>query len=147
MLGTSKKVPGFSSNRKLLMSLLSMLFHLQNCVSVFLNFNFYSRYLEKRSLCPWNQLHFLRKSDKSLLSPEQNKLKKSETRFCRRKTANAKIKVSLIYLVFFSTSELVAFLQFPRNLLFWQVLRMSVFFNSKRSTFLYLFISLLKNIH
>ena len=48
----------------------------------------------KRSLCPWNQPHFLRNSDKSLLFPEQNK---SETRFCRRKTAednNVKINVS-----------------------------------------------------
>ena len=33
---TSKKVQGFSSDRKILMSLLSVLFHLQNNVSVFL---------------------------------------------------------------------------------------------------------------
>ena len=71
----NKKVQGFFSDRKILMSLLSVLFHLENCVSVFWNFNFWPRYLGKRSLCPWNQPHFLRNSDKSLLSPEQNKLK------------------------------------------------------------------------
>ena len=36
----SKKVQGFSSDRKILMLLLSVLFHLQNRVSVFWNFNF-----------------------------------------------------------------------------------------------------------
>ena len=35
-----KKVQGFSSDTKILMSLLLVLFHLQNCVSVFRNFNF-----------------------------------------------------------------------------------------------------------
>ena len=56
--------------------------------------------------------------------------KKSETQFCRRKTAednNAKIKV------FPNIFKANAFLQifFPRNLLFRQVLRTSVFLNSK----------------
>ena len=32
---TSKKVQGFSSDRKILKLLLTVLFHLQNCVSVF----------------------------------------------------------------------------------------------------------------
>ena len=36
----NKKVQGFSSDRKILMLLLSVLFHLQNFVSVFWNFNF-----------------------------------------------------------------------------------------------------------
>ena len=36
----SKKVQEFSSDRKILMSLLSVLFHLQNRVSVFRNFSF-----------------------------------------------------------------------------------------------------------
>ena len=78
------------------MLLLSVFFHLQNHVSVFWNFNFWSRYLAEISLCPWYQPHFLRNSDKSLLSPENNNLKKSETRFCRWKTAednNAKLNV------------------------------------------------------
>ena len=48
--------------------------------------------------CPWNQPHFLMKSYKSLLSPKRNKLNiKSQTRFCRRKTAegdNVKIYIS-----------------------------------------------------
>ena len=72
----SKKVQGFSSDRKILMLLLSVVFHLQNRASVFWNFNFQPRYLGKRSLCPGNQAHFLKNSDKSLLSPEQNKSKK-----------------------------------------------------------------------
>ena len=71
---TSKKVQGFSSDRKILMSLLSVLFPLQNRVFIFWNFSFYSRYLGKRSLCPWNQPHFLDNSDKNFLSPERNKL-------------------------------------------------------------------------
>ena len=54
----SKKVQGFSSDMKTLMLFESLLFHLQNSVSVFFfNFNFYII------------------SDKSLLSPEQNNLK------------------------------------------------------------------------
>ena len=42
-----------------------MLFHLWNRVSFFKNFS--PKYLEKRTLCPWNPPHFLRNSDKSLL--------------------------------------------------------------------------------
>ena len=60
-------------------------------------FNFQQRYLGKRSLCPSNQPYFLRNSDKSLLPHEQIKLKKSETPFCKRKTAeddNAKLNIS-----------------------------------------------------
>ena len=71
------------------------------------------------------------------------KQKKPETRFCRRKTAehnNAKIN---IFPIIPSTSLLFkarAFLQIfsPRNFLFQQVLRASVFLNSKCLTFLYL---------
>ena len=48
----SKKVQGFSSDRKILMPLLSVLFRLKNRASVFLNFNFQPRYLGKLSLCP-----------------------------------------------------------------------------------------------
>ena len=90
------KVQGFSCDKKILMSLWSLLAHLQNRVSVFWNSNFESMLLGKRKSCPWNHLHFLRKSDKRLLSPKQQK-KKSETRFCRRKIAkddNVKINVS-----------------------------------------------------
>ena len=65
----SKKVERFSSDRKTLMSLLSVLFHQPDRVSVFWNFNLQSRHLGKRS-CPWNQSYFLRNSDKSLLSPQ-----------------------------------------------------------------------------
>ena len=93
----SKKVQGFSSDRKILMSLLSVLFHLQNRVSVFWNFNFQPRYLGKRSLCPWNQPHFRGNSVKAFYLPSKTNQKKSETRFCRRKIAevnNAKIKFS-----------------------------------------------------
>ena len=71
----SKKVEGFSSDRKVLMSLLSALFHLQNRVSIFEILIF--------SQDIWGNVHYvpeinrinLRNSDKSLLSPEQNNLK------------------------------------------------------------------------
>ena len=62
----SKKVQGFSRDMKILMSLLSVSFHLQNCVSVFWNFDFYPRCLGKHPLWSCNQSHFLRNSDKSL---------------------------------------------------------------------------------
>ena len=58
--------------------------------------------------------------------------KKSETRFGKRKTAednNAKINVFPNILVPFCSSEIVHF--FPKNLLFGQVLKMSVFLKSK----------------
>ena len=42
---SSKKVQGVSSDRKIIMSLLSVHFHQQNRVSVFWNFNFYPKYL------------------------------------------------------------------------------------------------------
>ena len=93
----SKSVQRFSSDRKMLMSLLSVLFHLPNRVSVFWNFS--PRYLEKSSLYPWNPPDFLRNSDKSLLSL---------------------LKASAFLQIFF-----------PKTLLFRQVLRASVFLNSK----------------
>ena len=70
-----KKVQGYSSDRKIFMSLLSVFYHLRSCVSEFRNFNFYPSYLWKPSLCSWNQSHLLRNSDKSLLSPERNNLR------------------------------------------------------------------------
>ena len=109
---------------------------------------FWPRYLGKHSLCPWNQPHFLRNSDKSILSPRQNK---SETWLCRQTTAednNHKRNISPNIPCTFLLFKASAFVQifFLRNLLFLQVLR-SVFLNSKCLTFPYLFISLLKNIH
>ena len=79
--------------------------------------------------------------DKSLLPPEQNKLMESETKFCRRKTAednNAKINVFPNIPCTFLLFKTSAFLQifFPRNLLFRQVLRTTVFLNGKCLTFL-----------
>ena len=113
------KVQGFSCDKKILMSLWSLLAHLQNRVSVFWNSNFESMLLGKRKSCPWNHLHFLRKSDKRLLSPKQQK-KKSETRFCRRKIAkddNVKINVSKnITCAPFCSSKLVYFFKFS----FWE---------------------------
>ena len=114
--------------------------------------NFQSRYLGKRSLCTWNQPDFLKNSDKSLLSSEQNKLKYSETWFCRRKTSeddNAKISVPPNIPCTFLLFKASAFFQifFPRNLLFRQVLRTLVLVNSGYLIFLYLFISLLMNMH
>ena len=62
--------------------------------------------------------------------------KKSETRFCRQKTAednNVKINIFPNVPCTFLLFKASAFLQmfFPRNLLFRQVLRTSVFLNSK----------------
>ena len=76
---------------------------------------------------------------------------KSKTWFCRQKAAaedtNVKINVSPnipCTFLLFKASIFITF--FPMNLLFRQVLRMPIFLNSKCLTFLYLFISLLKNI-
>ena len=90
----------------------------------------------KRSLCPWNQPHFQKNSDKSLLSPEQNSLKKSETGFYKRNTAEdnkAKLNVFPNIPCTFFPFKVSAFLQIfiSRNLLFLQVLRRSVFRNNK----------------
>ena len=114
----NKKVQGVSSERKILMSLLSWLFHLQNAVSVFLNFNFYSRYFGKRALCPWNQPHFLR-------SFEDNNAK-----------INASSDIPCTFLLFKASPVLQSF--FLRNVLFPQVLRTPVFLSSTFLTFLYL---------
>ena len=121
----------------------------QNRVSTFGNFNFYPRYFGKLSLCPWNQTYFLIKV--FYLSTKTN-LQKSETRFCRPKTAednNTKINVFSNIPCTFLLFKTTAFLQifFPRSLLFRQVLRMSVFLNNKCLTFLYLLSSLLKNFN
>ena len=111
---TKKKVQGVSSERKILMSLLSWLFHLQNAVSVFLNFNFQSRYFGKRALCP----HFLRSS-------EDNNAK-----------INASSDIPCTFLLFKASPVLQIF--FVRNVLFPQVLRTPVFLSSTFLTFLYL---------
>ena len=143
---------GFSSDRKIIMLLLSVLLHLENRVSAFWNFNFYQRCLGKRPLCPWNQPHFQKNFDKSLLSLELNKLEEIWDTVCRQKTTednNAKIIVSPNILCTFLLFKTSAFLSifFQRNLPFQQVLRTSVFLSSKFLIFLYIFISLLKNIH
>ena len=88
--------------------------------TVFWDFSFWPRYLRKRLLCPWNQPHVLRNSDKSLLSLEQNKLKELRDWFCRRKRAldnNAKINLSPNIPFTFLLFEAIAFLQifFPRK--------------------------------
>ena len=135
-----KKVQGFSSDRKILL-LLSVLFHLQSRVSVFWNFNFQPRYLFQ-DISPY------------LLS--KTNWKKSETRFCRRKTAednNDKINVSSNKLANFCSSNLVHFFEFSFREMylslnctcpFWERQFISIV---KCLTFLCLFITLLKNIH
>ena len=118
---------------------------LSSAVSVFWNFNFWPRYSGKCSLCPWNQRQFPSNSDKSLLSPKENKLKEIwDIILQRQKIAednNAKINVSLNIFYIFLVFKASAFLQilFPKNLLFRQNLRTSVFLDSKCLTFLYLF--------
>ena len=138
----NKKLQGFSSGRKILVSLLSLLFHLQNRVSVFWNFNI------------WGIVHYVPEINfisqitpikiKDYLSNKIN-YKKSETQSCRRKRAednNAKINVSpnihCTFLLFKTSTFCQIF--FPRILLFWQVLRTLVFLNSKCLIFLNLFI-------
>ena len=72
--------------------------------------------------------------------PRKTNPKQSETQFCRRKTAednDAKINVFPnipgIFLLFKATAFLQIF--FPRNLVFRQVLRASVFLGCKCLTF------------
>ena len=139
-----KKVEGFSSDRKIFISLLSVLFHLQNRFSQFFKILTFSQDIWENVHCPWNQPDFLRNSDKSPLSLKQNKLKE-----IRDTVFNAKINVSPNMPCSFLLFKVSGFLHicFPRNLLFRQVLRTSVFLNSKCLTFLYQFISLLKNTH
>ena len=80
--------------------------------------------MRKRSLFPWNQPHFLKNSDKSHFWSKAIE-KKSETRFCRRKTAeddNAKINVSPnipCTFLLFKTSALPQVF-FPRKSKFWE---------------------------
>ena len=92
----SKKVQGFSSDRKILMSMSSVLFHLQNCVTVFEILIF--------SQDIWGDVHYVREINlislgtllKAFYLPNKTTWKKSETRFCRRKTPennNAKINI------------------------------------------------------
>ena len=66
----SKNVQGFSSDMKILLSLLSVLFHLQ---SQFFEILIFSQDIWGNVY--YVQPHFRRNSDKSLLSPDQNKLK------------------------------------------------------------------------
>ena len=100
----SKKVQGFSRDMKILMSLLSVSFHLQKCVSVFWNFDFYPRYLGKHPLWSCNQSHFLRNSHKSL--------RHSLVDERQLKTLIPK-KLSPIWLLPFCSSKPVHFFKFP----------------------------------
>ena len=52
---TSKMVQGFSSDRKILMSLLSVLFHLQNRISIFRNLNFEFEFSQDI----WGNVHYV----------------------------------------------------------------------------------------
>ena len=142
----SKKIQAFSRDRKVLMSLLSVLFHLQSCVSVFLNFNF--------SQDIWGNVHVPEINlisqgtlIKAFYLPRKTMQKKFERWFCRRKTEedyNTKISVSsnmpCTFLLFKASAIFQIF--FPRNLFFRQVLRTSDFLNSKCLTFVYLLIYL-----
>ena len=100
----SKKVQRFSGDRKILMSMLSVLFHLQNRVSVFEILIF--------SQDIWGDVHYVPEINlislwtqlKAFYLPNKTTWKKSETRFCRRKTPednNAIIAVPNIPCTFF----------------------------------------------
>ena len=92
----------------------------------------------------WGNVHYVPEINlisygtliKAFFLPNKTILKKSDTRFCRRKTAednNTKINdfpnIPCTCLLFKASVFLQIF--FPRNLLFRQVLRTSVFLNSK----------------
>ena len=103
-------------------------------------------YVPEINLISWGTLM------KALYLASKPNKKKSETQFCRQKTAednNAKINIFpnifCTFLLFKAIPLLL--ISFSKNLLFLQVLRTSVFLNSKCLTFLYLFISLLTNIY
>ena len=112
------------------MSLLSVLFHLQNCVSVFEILIF--------SQDIWKSVHYVLEINlisygtliKAFYLPSKTIQKKFETRFCRRKATkdnNAKIKV--FPSMSFCCSELVDFFKFSFREIYF--LRTSVFLNSK----------------
>ena len=95
----SKKVQGSSSNRKVLMSLLSVLFHLQNIVS-FLKFQFLAKIFgETFSIRYVPEINLISKAPliKAFYLSSKTNFSKSETQLCRRKTAednNAKVNFS-----------------------------------------------------
>ena len=82
-----------------------------------------AKILGETFVCPWNHPHFLGNSDKSLLSPKQNKLTEICDTVCTQKTAednNAKINISLNITCTFLLFKASAFLQilFLRNFTF-----------------------------
>ena len=100
----------------------------------------------------WGKVHYVPKINlisqgtpiKSFYLPSKINYNKSETRFCWQKTTednNAKINVSPNTPSTFFLFKTGAFFQkiFQKSLLFWQILRTSVFLNSKCLTLLYLF--------
>ena len=125
----SKKVQGFSSDMKTLMSLSSLLLQLQNHVSVFWNFNFGQYICRETFLMSLKSTSFPKGTlIKAFYLPRKTIWKKSETKICRRKTAednNANINVppnipcTFLYFFFFKVS---AFLQnfFPEKSKFWE---------------------------
>ena len=133
------------------MSFLSVHFHLHNHVSVFGNFS--QNISENVLYIP--EINVISEGTliKAFYLLRKTNQKKSEKWFCRWKTVevnNAKINFSLnipcSILLFKASTSLQIF--FPRNLLFQQKSFENVsFLKSKCLTFLYLFISLLKNIH
>ena len=64
----SKKIHGFSSDSRLLMLQLLLLFHLQKRVSVFSNFKFYPRYLRETFIWFVKSTSFLRFQPRFLVS-------------------------------------------------------------------------------
>ena len=130
-----------------------MLFHPQNRASVFWNLNFLPKYLGKGSLCSQNQPCFLRNSDKSLLSPEQNKLKEIwhivlQTKNSWRRQCQNKCFPKYVLYLFALQSQRISSNFLSEKI---EVLTTSVFLNSKCVIFLYLltylFVSLNENIH
>ena len=107
----TKKVQGFSSGRE---TIVIITLSSQNRVSIlwifFESFNLELRFLGKCTWCPWNQPHFLTKSNKSpyLLCKKKGNLRQ----FCRWTTAegdNVKINLSSNIPLSFCSSKFVHF--------------------------------------
>ena len=127
----SKKVQGFSSDRKILMSLLSLLF-IYKTVSQFSEVLILAKIFRETFIMSLKSTSFLKELwKKPFPLPSKTNQEKSETRFCRRKTTkdnNAKINVSPNTPCNFLLFKASVFLQIfsPRNPLFRQVLRTSL---------------------
>ena len=90
----AKRYKGFFSDKEDINVVIIAFLSIKPCLSFFY-FNLEPRFFGKRTSCPWNQLHFLMKSDKGIFSPKRNKLKEIQD-IGRQKTAKDDITISII---------------------------------------------------